>query len=402
MKYILLFRSYRPFVRICRTSSQIRRAYVATADSPSRCWLSTGSRNSSGNTEIDNASTALPKMNTGGGDSATRSADAPVEAFLKAPFQKVSQPGLFPWRHETDPPPRLIPGTPDYKEKGFLLGGNIVSSSPSMDALATEYIFLRVPWYNLLFFRRAWEADLVESMQWAFYQAVPAILSNTFAIPFEDVSQSNNVQFSYHQSNQNSPEGRKKEKSGVLSQNMVESMVHPDLLKLYYATREFGTESLRVRLEIKPTDESAQLVNLFAFPFLSRSNNERRKKMYHQLLDSIAESGGYVTAGLSKDAMQTIHQFMDEFQSTGIMESTVICQVLIHCHEIFCVKDVETGRLLQGHVDEKFRRVVHLVRFEQTVTAHWTGRGGMVPFRLEPGEWQITDVDDLLGGNVLL
>jgi hypothetical protein len=92
---------------------------------------------------------------------------------------------------------------------------------------------------------------------------------------------------------------------------------------------------------------------------------------------------------------------LEEFRKSKVMESTVICQVLIHCDEIFCVKDAETGRLLQGHADEKFRRVVHLVRFEQTVTTHWTDSGGILPFRVEPGEWQITDIDDLLEGNLL-
>jgi hypothetical protein len=196
-------------------------------------------------------------VNTSGGDgpaAATASADAPVETQWKAPFQTVSQPGLF-WRHETDLLQRLIPGTTDYEEKRFLSGGNIVSSSPNMDALATEYIFLKVPWYNLLFFRRAWEADLVESMQWAFYQAISAIFSNTFAVPFDDLSRSYNVQFFSYESNDKSQEEIEKKPSGILSQKVVEKMVHPDLLKLCHSTREFGTESLRVWLEIKPTDE---------------------------------------------------------------------------------------------------------------------------------------------------
>lgn len=356
-----------------------------------------------------------------GGPAATTTADGKaVETLLKAPFQKVSQPGLFPWRHETEPLPRLIPGTTDYEEKGFLLGGNIVSSSPNMDALATEYIFLKVPWYNLLFFRRAWEADLVESMQWAFFQAVPAMFSNTFGVPFDKIAneEEDTVEFTHThiseatnnntediaEAEEQEKEAEKEETSpGVISQKAVERMVHPDLLQLYHSARKFGSQSLRVRLEMKPTNESPVLVNLFAFPFLSRSNHKRRKKKYNLLLDSIAESGGISSGrGLSPDAMETIHEYMEEFQKTKIMESTVICQVLIPCDEVFCVKDTETGRLIQGHADEKFRRVVHLVRLEQIVTCHWTDRGGILPFRVEPGEWQITDIDDLLEGNLLL
>ncbi|KAG7337062.1 hypothetical protein IV203_008194 [Nitzschia inconspicua] len=363
--------------------------------------------------------TVVNATNGGGGPEATTTVDGKpippaIESLLKAPYQKVSQPGLFPWRHEEEPLPRLIPGTPDYETKGFLLGGNILSSSPNMDALATEYLFLKVPWYNLLFFRRAWEADLVESMQWAFFQAVPAMLSNTFTVPFDKLVSSGDdtVEFSHESKRlvddipngeQDKEEVQKQERpTGVTSQKAVERMVHPDLLQLYHTAREFGTESLRVRLEMKSTNEPPVLVNLFAFPFLSRSNHKKRKKKYNLLLDSIAESGGISSGGLSPDAMETVHGFMEEFSQTGKMESTVLCQVLIPCDEIFCVKDAETGRLIQGHADEKFRRVVHLVRFEQTVTAHWTNKGGIFPFRIEPGEWQITDIDDLLEGNLLL
>jgi hypothetical protein len=102
-----------------------------------------------------------------------------VESILRAPFKTV-QPCLFPWRHDAEPLPRLVPGSPEAIEKGYLLGGDVQSSNPKLDALATAWFFLRVPWYNLLFFRRAWEADLAESMSWAFLQAVSAILSNTY------------------------------------------------------------------------------------------------------------------------------------------------------------------------------------------------------------------------------
>jgi hypothetical protein len=178
-------------------------------------------------------------------------------------------------------------------------------------------------------------------------------------------------------------------------------MVHPDFLKLYQNAREFGTDSIRVRLEMKPTNEPVEIVSLFVFPFLSRSNMKKyhdRKKKFNQFLDWMSTDGG-----LSNDALAIIHEFMDDFQKDKVVESTVICQVQITCDEIFCVKDAETGRLIQGHADEKFRRVVHLVRFEQVVRTHWLENyRGYIPFRLELGNWQITDIDDLLDGNLLL
>ena len=178
-------------------------------------------------------------------------------------------------------------------------------------------------------------------------------------------------------------------------------MVHPKLLDLYQSAREYGKDSLRVRLEIRPCkDEDPQMVSLFTFPFLSRANMKRyhdRKNKYIQFLDMMSMQGG-----VSGEAMSIIHEFMDEFHKDKVMESTVVCQVLIPCDEIFCVKDTETGRLIQGHADEKVRRVVHLVRFEQVVKSHWTESKGFLPFRLEPGNWQVTDIDDLLEGNLVL
>jgi hypothetical protein len=74
---------------------------------------------------------------------------------------------------------RLIPGTDDYFQKGNLLGVGLDSSNASVDALATAFFFLNVPWYNLLFFKQ-WKRDLAEDMSWAFAQGVSGILSNVY------------------------------------------------------------------------------------------------------------------------------------------------------------------------------------------------------------------------------
>lgn len=89
------------------------------------------------------------------------------------------------------------------------------------------------------------------------------------------------------------------------------------MVNLFHAVRKFGKDSLRVRLEMKPAlDAQPVLVNLFAFPFLSRSNHNHRKTKYNLLLDSIAESGGIFKIALSQDAMDTIHGFMEDFYKT--------------------------------------------------------------------------------------
>ena len=102
-------------------------------------------------------------------------------SILKAPFQRAAQGGspLFPWRHEEEPLDRLIPGTPDFQQKGYLVGGNVISSNPVLDNYATAYLFLDVPWYKMIFFSD-WQADLAENMSWAFAQATAGIISNVY------------------------------------------------------------------------------------------------------------------------------------------------------------------------------------------------------------------------------
>jgi hypothetical protein len=65
------------------------------------------------------------------------------------------------------------------------------------------------------------------------------------------------------------------------------------------------------------------------------------------------------------------------------------------------VKDLSTGAILQGSEDEKFRKVFHLVRFEMVVDTI-PRTHPIVPFEMVPRNWQITDIDDHLEGNLML
>jgi hypothetical protein len=112
----------------------------------------------------------------------TPEAIAAREKILRATFlktQAIPPHGLFPWRHDERPLERLIPGTFDFDEKGQLLGGNVASSNPSLDAFVTAYMFLGIPWYEIPFFRQ-YKSDLANSMAWAFARAVSGMLSNVY------------------------------------------------------------------------------------------------------------------------------------------------------------------------------------------------------------------------------
>ena len=74
---------------------------------------------------------------------------------------------------------------------------------------------------------------------------------------------------------------------------------------------------------------------------------------------------------------------------------------MVECDEIFCVKDLSTGVTIQGDDDGKVRRVWHLVRFEMIVET-FPNNGGFLPFQHKQGNWQISDIDDLLDGNLII
>lgn len=176
----------------------------------------------------------------------------------------------------------------------------------------------------------------------------------------------------------------------------VHRIMEGRLVGLFESAREFGKETLQVRLEIRPSAEPAFVAGLFVFPFLSRSTLAKSPgyaRRYQRMLNLMASND-------TSDAMALIQEFIEEKR----LEHTVICQVIVPCEELFCVRDAQTGLVVQGHGDEKFRTVLHLVRFEKVVTTRLRNDGGgaLFPYRQEQGDWQITDIDDLLGGNLLL
>ena len=85
---------------------------------------------------------------------------------------------IFPWRHEDTPLPRFIEGTLDHATKGELLSTVTVhTGNVQMNAMASAFMFLDVPWYQFLFFG-SWKGELAESMSWAFTQGVAGLLAD--------------------------------------------------------------------------------------------------------------------------------------------------------------------------------------------------------------------------------
>ena len=210
-----------------------------------------------------------------------------------------------------------------------------------------------------------------------------------YAVPFDEIAKANN-RLDFEQSLGTVDDNPK---DGVIDESL-EDMVEERLRNLYASACEHGKDQIQVRLQCQPT--GAHMVNIFVFPFVSRSYLKKYPELnakYQELLDCMNVA--------PRLAMPIYHDLVGAYQSRGVMESTVICQVLVACDEIFWVKDLATGATIQGHEDGQVRKVWHLVRMEKVIETHPANRP-ILPFKHKQGNWQITDIDDLLEGNLLL
>ena len=124
---------------------------------------------------------------------------------------------LFPWRHELVPPPRLLRGTPEYKEAPPSLSLGFLGRR----AMALWFLQLRPVWSVVT---GRFETELATAAAYAFGQAVAGIVSNVYRIPFASVGTEGHVKFRYDPSSSSEDgavKGQKREgvNKGVTSQN---------------------------------------------------------------------------------------------------------------------------------------------------------------------------------------
>jgi hypothetical protein len=292
---------------------------------------------------------------------------------------------VFPWRHEEDPLPRIVPGTEEYEAKGHLLSTvNTPLGNPTLNALTTAYMFLDVPIWQLLFFG-SFKQEMTESMSWAFTQSINNLLSRLTNEPANNTADFGEISFKTTLSNTKG----ETETADILE---LDSMLEGRLLDLYQTSTKdaLASDGKEICLQSKPY--SAELVSLYCIPYISRSNSKTDPnllKFYRTMLEKVAMERQSDLSKLRKDHLET-----------GKMESTVIAQVLIWCKEKFYVKDTASGALLQGQDDEEGRNVPHLVRMEMTVKTEKDPTYGR--FVNKHDNWIITDIDDLVDGNLIV
>ncbi len=216
---------------------------------------------------------------------------------------------------------------------------------------------------------------------------------------------------------------KREEREGYYD-NEEHYMLQRQLRQLYQSAKNHSHPS-KVNILLRTLPKSAKIESMFPIFGLSRSLVDDHPHLRHTYRNMIKrlqskhkeaylagkerlnpiEVGKFITQELQNVMEQSAKLSDDRMASI-----TIVAQVSIQCKEIFCVRDVDSGVVLQGCGEDvhRPRDVTHLVRFEMVVRERLISDGEDSTmeneedgkWEIEMGRWQITDWDDLLDGNV--
>jgi len=202
------------------------------------------------------------------------------------------------------------------------------------------------------------------------------------------------------------------------------NMLQRNLRQLYQSAHEHhrsSSFSSQINIILRTLPQSATIESMFPIFGLSRSLVEDHpnlrhtyrnlyKRLQQQNKESMLANNGkrLNPIEVGKYIMESLEEILERsanLSNDGKASITIVAQVSIHCKEIFCVKDMVSGEVLQGYEDGEPRDVTHLVRFEMVVketmvSSEDDDESNDGKWELEIGRWQISDWDDLLDGNV--
>ena len=289
---------------------------------------------------------------------------------------------LFPWRHEnlSNILPRL-----DRKTKEF--EATIAFPTPQ-EPFAV--LFLGVSLTDALIFGN-WKHELAQNMAFAFIQGLSGIISNVYRIqPEETLVDDETVSFSFpvdkETTNNNDGDSSESQEEPKVYSPHVEEMLARPLRKLFESAHESGRDQLRIVLETKPV--SSHFYRFYAIPFYTRNELEENPTIIKDLYNDGKPEWNTLFNTLQGHTM-------DQLERHDAVDTTLAAEVYIICEEKFQVLDAETGMVLQGPEGvPATQKVGHVVTFEMTTRNHSISN---FPYmRTEPGNWQITDIDDLV------
>lgn len=323
--------------------------------------------------------TLLSKRSVLAVDSATTSADeALIENVKLADRSQKQTNSRFPWRHESNYLPRLVSGTLEFSNDTVF---------PKFTQNIMAFLFLEMPLWRFFILNRGWRNQLADACAYSFAQGVAGILSNLYSIRLDDLIVSENssdgekLRFVYCPDKvQNSSD------TGNVSDSLREEdssvfMLSAPLRKLFQSAYENGKDRFQIHLETVPV--KAALFNIVAWPYVDRASLERDPTIQDLIIKSFSREN------LFNDLNELLRRSMGNMSEK--QRTTVEIQVLVECLERFQVRDRHSGLIVQGTQDCSVQSVVHLVRLEREIE---TSPGSLFSHR--PGNWQITDIDDLV------
>ncbi len=112
------------------------------------------------------------------GSSSDETIDGPSHRKSKSPFIKLDPRAVFPWRHSSQPLPRLIPNTNEFNTKGNYIGPPLPSLNKFFRTLSWMNAtgLLGGSFWNYL----SWKDDLEEGFKYAFTIAVQGLLMDVY------------------------------------------------------------------------------------------------------------------------------------------------------------------------------------------------------------------------------
>lgn len=298
---------------------------------------------------------------------------------------------IFPWRHEEVPLPRL--------DQSNYLGPGLPAFPVWYQWCVTHFTLhlLKVPWHCLIF--GEWKKEFADSSAWAFNQAVSGVMSNSFHVPFSEI-RSEKDDFMVNLDHIIERPAKLDLGDEEVSPDL-EDMVEANLKNLYMSANKHGKDHLQIKLKMRPT--SASILSAYCIPFLTREKVKTDPSLQSTFSDiylKAEEHQGYFDACrfVFSELRSLGHDQTECKTDHAVLNSTVIVQVMVECEEIFQVSCARTGHILQGHKDGKIRKIPHVVRLEAVISSQRPYVNGKAV--AEIGAWQITDWDDLLGGNI--
>ena len=376
-------------------------------------------------------------------------ADDPNQPKKESIVWKLDPRAIFPWRHTPHPLPRLIPHTEEFIAQGGYIGPHLPPMNMAMRGMtwinAAGFLGAKILSYG------GWKSELEDAFQHAFAVGVQGMLHDVYKIKTVNVNVNDNdndasevkpeidsetdsetetdpgketpdeIADNNEESSSSESSSSSSESFPIYFQHSINpeddyhlkqaspedashNMLEPSLVSLYRSAHTFGKHKLQIKLHSRP--KTANLQSLFVLPFLTRKeveDNVALKHSYKNIVKALQHSSIEMGRDLSYfeignlvaeklDDMSTAQ--MERMKNAPIMQMTIVAQVSIQCDEVFVVRDTETGDIVQGDANGNLNDVTHLVRFE--IVVDMNAETGEV----EIGNWQITDWDDLLDGNM--